>query len=78
MLQEILELIGQAVPAASFADWVQAIGVYAMTVNKNIGHEQYKQTLADRLLIQGREEGREEGQFIALLTSDILPTTKTE
>jgi hypothetical protein len=57
-------------------DWIQAIGVYVMSVNKNIDSQQYKQTLksvlptqfepgslADRLLIQGREEGREEGKL---------------
>jgi hypothetical protein len=72
MLREILELISQALPAARFADWTLATGVYVMTVNKNMDHEQYKQTLAsilptqfepgslaDRLLIKGREERRE-------------------
>ena len=61
-------VIGRALPSASFAEWAQAIGVYVMTVNKSIDHEQYKQalasilptqfesgSLADRLLIQGRE-----------------------
>ena len=69
-LREILELIRRALPAAGFEEWIKAIEVYIMTVNKNIDHEQYKQTLAsilptqfepgslaDRLLIQGREEG---------------------
>jgi hypothetical protein len=69
-LREILEMLGRALPPAAFAEWVQAIGVYVMAVNRNIDHEQYKQTLAsilptqfepgslaDRLLIQGREEG---------------------
>jgi hypothetical protein len=73
-LAEILRIIGSELPERILADWIQAIGVYVMTVNKNIDHEQYKQTLAsilptqfepgslaDRLLIQGREEGREEG-----------------
>ncbi|MEZ6133939.1 MAG: Rpn family recombination-promoting nuclease/putative transposase [Pirellulaceae bacterium] len=73
-LTEILQLIAQSLPQGSLPQWIQAIGVYVMTVNKDIGAEEYKQTLksilptqfepgslADRLLIQGREEGREEG-----------------
>ncbi len=81
ILREILELICRALPAASITEWAQAIGVYVMTVNKNIDYEQYKQTLAsilptqfepgslaDRLLIQGREEGRKEGREQGELT----------
>ncbi len=62
-------------PHNNFFNFALAIEVYIMTVNKNIDHEQYKQTLAsilptqfepgslaDRLLIQGREEGREVGR----------------
>ena len=73
-LQEILRRIILAIPNSQIADWVKAIGVYVITVNKNMDSQQYKQTLksilptqfevgslADRLLIQGREEGREEG-----------------
>ena len=78
ILREILELISQALPAASFADWVQAIGVDVMTMDKNIDHEQYKPSpascptqfepgsLADRLLMQGREEGREVGERLGV------------
>lgn len=78
-LGDILELIVRSLPASRLPDWIQAIGVYVMSVNKNIDSQQYKQTLksvfptqfepgslADRLLIQGREEGREEGQQIGL------------
>ena len=74
-LSEILQLMAQSLPAGRLPDWIQAIGIYVMTVNKSINSEQYKQTLksilptqfepgslADRLLIQGREEGREEGR----------------
>jgi predicted transposase/invertase (TIGR01784 family) len=73
-LGEILQFIAQSLPQGSLPQWIQAIGVYVMTVNKDIGAEEYKQTLksilptqfepsslADRLLIEGREEGREEG-----------------
>lgn len=83
-LGEILDFICRSVPAASFVEWVQAIGVYVMTVNKSIDGEQYKQTLAsilptqfepgslaDRLLIQGREEGREEGEKIGELVGKV-------
>jgi hypothetical protein len=59
-----------------------------MTVNKNINHEQYKQTLAsilptqfepgslaDRLLIQGREEGELIGKILLLEELLELPRT---
>ena len=74
-LQEILKWIGEAIPERSLPAWIKAIGVYVITVNKNMDSQQYKQTLksvlptqfevgslADRLLIQGREEGRKEGR----------------
>lgn len=73
-LGEILQFIVQSLPQRSVPQWIQAVGVYVMTVNREIGAEEYKQTLksilptqfepgslADRLLVQGREEGREEG-----------------
>lgn len=74
-LGEILELLASSLPAGRLSGWIQAIGVYVMSVNKNIDSQQYKQTLksvfptqfetgslADRLLIQGRKEGRKEGR----------------
>jgi len=74
-LGEILELLASSLPAGRLSGWIQAIGVYVMSVNKNIDSQQYKQTLksvfptqfepgslADRLLIQGRKEGREKGR----------------
>ncbi len=74
-LGEILKFVAQSLPAGRLPQWIQAIGVYVMSVNKNIDSQQYKQTLksvfptqfepgslADRLLIQGREEGREVGR----------------
>ncbi|MBL8808635.1 MAG: Rpn family recombination-promoting nuclease/putative transposase [Planctomycetaceae bacterium] len=89
ILREILVLIGRALPAASFAEWAKAIGVYVMTVNKNIDDEDYKQTLAsilptkfvpgslaDRLLIQGREEGELIGKI--QLLEELLGLTGTE
>ena len=73
-LSEILQLISRSLPQGILDNWIQAIGVYVMTINKNIDQEQYKQTLAsilptqfepgslaDRLLIQGREEGERMG-----------------
>jgi predicted transposase/invertase (TIGR01784 family) len=73
-LAEILQLIAQSLPEGRLPQWIQAIGVYIMSVNKGIDSQQYKQTLksvfptqfepgslADRLLIQGREEGRKQG-----------------
>ena len=74
ILSEILRLIVQLLPGHQGEEWVKVIGVYVMSVNKNISESEYKQTLksvfptqfepgslADRLLTQGREEGREEG-----------------
>jgi predicted transposase/invertase (TIGR01784 family) len=75
MLGELLLRIAQALPESQLPQWIKAIGVYVMSVNKNIDAQEYKQTLksilpvqfepgslADRLLIQGREEGRQEGR----------------
>jgi hypothetical protein len=84
VLPEVMQLIIGCVPANQLPAWIQAIGVYVMTVNKNIGAEEYKQTLksilpvqfepgslADRLLIQGRQEGHEEGLKKGKLTGKI-------
>ncbi len=73
-LGDLLRLLVQSLPERNLHQWIQAVGVYIMSVNKNIDSQQYKQTLrsvfptqfepgslADRLLIQGREEGREAG-----------------
>ena len=75
-LGDILALIAQSLPENTLSVWIKAIGVYVMSVNKNIGAQEYKQTLksvfptqfepgslADRLLIQGREEGLERGEL---------------
>jgi predicted transposase YdaD len=75
MLGELLLRIAQAIPDSQLPEWIKAIGVYVMSVNKNIDSQEYRQTLksilpvqfepgslADRLLIQGREEGRQEGR----------------
>ncbi len=74
-LGEILHLMASALPTTVVPQRIHAIGVYVMSVNKQIDSHQYKQTLksvfptqfepgslADRLLIQGREEGRQEGE----------------
>jgi len=55
-------------------DWILAIGVYVMSVNKSITQEEFAETvrsvwpvqiesgsLADKLLKKGRDEGRDEG-----------------
>ncbi len=78
-LGEILELLASSLPAGRLSGWIQAIGVYVMSVNKNIDSQQYKQTLksvfptqfepgslADRLLIQGRKEGKLAGKIQTL------------
>ena len=88
-LSEILQLISRSLPHGILDSWIQAIGVYVMTVNKNIDQEQYKQTLAsilptqfepgslaDRLLIQGREEGErmglEKGERMGLEKGELV------
>jgi len=73
-LGEILQLIALSLPEGRLHQWIQAIGVYVMSANKQINSQQYRQTLksvfptqfepgslADRLLIQGREEGHQLG-----------------
>ncbi|MEO8271499.1 MAG: Rpn family recombination-promoting nuclease/putative transposase, partial [Aureliella sp.] len=91
-LGEILELLASSLSAGRLTGWIQAIGVYVMSVNKNIDSQQYKQTLksvfptqfepgslADRLLIQGREEGREEGKLAGKIQmlQELLGDTPT-
>jgi predicted transposase YdaD len=74
-LGRILRIVVQALPANQAEEWVTAIGVYVMSVNKNMNEAEYKETLksvfptqfepgslADRLLTQGREEGMEKGR----------------
>ena len=74
-LADILTVLGQSLLSVQVQDWITAIGVYVMAVNKSIDDQQYKQTvasvfptqfepgsLADRLLIRGRNEGRAEGR----------------
>ena len=90
-LGDILHLIAKSLPAGILPDWVQAIGIYVMTVNKNIDSEQYKSTLAsilptqfepgslaDRLLTQGREEGELIGKILLMqeLLGDSLSTRR--
>lgn len=87
-LGEIIRLIGHALPEGLFEDWIQAIGIYVMTVNKDIDQQQYQQTLAgilptqfepgslaDRLLTQGREEGELIGKIQMLEELLGEPTT---
>jgi hypothetical protein len=84
MLGELLLRLAQALPESQLPEWIKAIGVYVMSVNKNIDAQEYKQTLksilpvqfepgslADRLLIQGREEGRQEGEQFGVLKGKI-------
>lgn len=87
-LGEIIRLIGHSLPEGLFEDWIQAIGIFVMTVNKDIDQQQYQQTLAgilptqfepgslaDRLLIQGREEGELIGKVQMLEELLAEPTT---
>ena len=73
-LADILTVLRQSLLSVQVEDWIRAIGVYVMAVNKSIDVQQYKQTvasvfptqfepgsLADRLLIRGRNEGRQQG-----------------
>ena len=73
-LRQILELVANSASVGGIAGWIQAIGVYVMAVNKEIGSEELKRivqsvfptqiepgSLADRLLTQGRQEGLEQG-----------------
>ncbi len=75
MLEELLLTIAKSIQSNLLPEWLQAIGVYVMTVNKSIDAQEYKErlnsilpvqyepgSLADRLLTQGREEGREVGR----------------
>ncbi len=84
MLGEILQLLAHSLPESRLLQWLQAVGVSIMSVNKDMDSPQYKQTLksvfptqfepgslADRLLIQGREEGREKGLKLGKLTGNI-------
>lgn len=86
-LVDILTTLARALPNSSLPEWIEAVGVYLMSVNRDIDAEQYKQTLAsvfpvqfepgslaDRLLTRGREEGREEGELIGriLLLQELL------
>ncbi len=83
ILGEILKLFA-SIPEEHQHSWIEAIGIYLMTANKNIDSKQYKQTLksvfptqfepgslADRLLEQGREQGREEGREEGALAGKI-------
>ena len=78
-LRDILMEFVLALPRNLWPDWIQAIRVYVISVNKNMDTEQYKQTLqsilptkyvvgslADKLLTQGREEGRKQGRIEGL------------
>ena len=73
-LADILTVLRQSLLSVQVKNWITAIGVYVMAVNKSIDDQQYKQTvasvfptqfepgsLADRLLIRGRNEGRQQG-----------------
>ncbi len=45
MLGETLQLIAQSLPESRLLQWLQAVGVYIMSVNKELDSPQYKQTL---------------------------------
>jgi len=73
-LRAILEIL-KGVHPSLVEDWILAIGVYVMSVNKSITQEEFAETvrsvwpvqiesgsLADKLLEKGREEGIEIGE----------------
>jgi len=73
-LRAILELLRGSLQPRLVEDWILAIGVYVMSVNKSITQEEFAETvrlvwpvqiesgsLADKLLKKGRDEGRDEG-----------------
>jgi predicted transposase/invertase (TIGR01784 family) len=73
-LRGILELLRSEPETSLVENWILAIGVYVMSVNKSITQEEFAErvqavwpvqiepgSLADRLLEKGRGEGREEG-----------------
>ena len=74
-LRAILEMLKGSLQPGLVENWILAIGVYVMSVNKSITQEEFAETvrsvwpvqiesgsLADKLLKKGREEGREEGR----------------
>ena len=74
-LRAILEMLKGSLQPNLVENWILAIGVYVMSVNKSITQEEFAETveavwpvqiepdsLADKLLKKGREEGREKGR----------------
>jgi len=74
-LRAILEKLKGSLQPGLVEDWILAIGVYVMSVNKSISEEEFAETvrsvwpvqiesgsLADKLLKEGRDEGIEIGE----------------
>ena len=74
-LRAILEKLKGSLQQSLVEDWILAIGVYVMSVNKSITQEEFAETvrsvwpvqiesgsLADKLLKKGRDEGIEIGE----------------
>jgi len=74
-LRAILEKLKGSLQPGLVEDWILAIGVYVMSVNKSITQEEFAETvrsvwpvqiesgsLADKLLKKGRDEGIEIGE----------------
>lgn len=83
-LRSILQLLANAIDGPLVGQWLQAIGVYVMAVNKEIDQDKLSSivrqvfptqiepdSLADRLLREGREEGREEGCAVGKIYGKI-------
>jgi len=89
-LRAIFEKLKGSLQPGLVEDWILAIGVYVMSVNKSISKEGFAETvrsvwpvqiesgsLADKLLKEGRDEGRDEGIEIGEARGEARGIIKT-